>query len=314
MAGFLIKRLLYAALQLLLVGTLVFSLLHLLPGDPVMVVLGSERMPDPEVIEAVRTELGLNQPLHIQYLDWLGGMLQGDMGTSLANEKPVWDRVFTRVPRTLQLVGAAMLLASVIGVSLGAIAALQWNRLTDNVVSAIASVGISIPVYVAGTILVLVFAVQLQLLPNAGYTPPDRDLMGFLRALTLPAITLALTPTAIITRTTRSNLVDVRFQDYVRTARSKGLPEWRVVSRHMLRNAFIPVLTIIGIQMGTLLGGTVIVEFIFNWPGLSTLLITSIERRDYPVVQGIVLVIATLFILINLFVDIAYGWLDPRIR
>jgi peptide/nickel transport system permease protein len=208
----------------------------------------------------------------------------------------------------------AMLLASTIGVFLGVTAALNWNTPRDSLVNIISAVGMSVPVYVVGTLLVLLFAVQLRWLPNAGYVSAQEDFGEFLRRLTLPIITLSLAPMAIITRTTRSSLLEVRFSDYVRTAYAKGLRSQTVVIRHMLRNAFIPVVTIIGIQMGALLGGTVIVEFIFNWPGLSTLLITSIQRRDYPVVQGIVLVIATLFILINLLVDLLYSWLDPRIR
>ena len=314
MSRYLIQRLVLAALQVWLVGTLVFSLLHILPGDPVLVILGSERTPDPEVLEAVRARLGLDKPLGEQYVNWLADLVQGDLGLSLSNDQPVWDRISARLPRTLELVIGAMLLASTIGVFLGVTAALNWNTPRDSLVNIISAVGMSVPVYVVGTLLVLFFAVQLRWLPNAGYVSAQEDFGEFLRRLTLPMITLSLAPMAIITRTTRSSLLEVRFSDYVRTAYAKGLRSQTVVIRHMLRNAFIPVVTIIGIQMGALLGGTVIVEFIFNWPGLSTLLITSIQRRDYPVVQGIVLVIATLFILINLLVDLLYSWLDPRIR
>lgn len=314
MSRYLIQRLVLAALQVWLVGTLVFSLLHILPGDPVLVILGSERTPDPEVLEAVRARLGLDKPLGEQYVNWLADLAQGDLGLSLSNDQPVWDRISARLPRTLELVIGAMLLASTIGVFLGVTAALNWNTPRDSLVNIISAVGMSVPVYVVGTLLVLLFAVQLRWLPNAGYVSAQEDFGEFLRRLTLPMITLSLAPMAIITRTTRSSLLEVRFSDYVRTAYAKGLRSQTVVIRHMLRNAFVPVVTIIGIQMGALLGGTVIVEFIFNWPGLSTLLITSIQRRDYPVVQGIVLVIATLFILINLLVDLLYSWLDPRIR
>lgn len=279
-----------------------------------LVILGSERTPDPEVLEAVRARLGLDKPLGEQYVNWLADLVQGDLGLSLSNDQPVWDRISARLPRTLELVIGAMLLASTIGVFLGVTAALNWNTPRDSLVNIISAVGMSVPVYVVGTLLVLFFAVQLRWLPNAGYVSAQEDFGEFLRRLTLPMITLSLAPMAIITRTTRSSLLEVRFSDYVRTAYAKGLRSQTVVIRHMLRNAFIPVVTIIGIQMGALLGGTVIVEFIFNWPGLSTLLITSIQRRDYPVVQGIVLVIATLFILINLLVDLLYSWLDPRIR
>ena len=314
MFGFLAKRLLLAFLQVLLVGTLVFGLLHLLPGDPVLVILGSERTPDAETIEAVRTKLGLDRPLLEQYTNWLSGALTGDLGASLANDAPVWDRIMTRLPRTVELVSAAMLVASMLGILFGMIAALNWNQIGDRLMSLIAVIGISTPVYVVGTLLVLVFAVQLHWLPNAGYAAPSENFPEFLRKLILPTIALSFGPLAIITRTTRSVLLEVRFQNYIRTARSKGLREIVVVRQHMLRNALIPIVTLIGIQMGSLLGGTVIVEYVFNWPGLSTLLIQSIQRRDYPVVQGIVLVIAALFIVINLFVDILYGFLDPRVR
>jgi peptide/nickel transport system permease protein len=314
MFRFLAKRFVFALIQVVLVGTVVFGLLHLLPGDPVLVILGSERTPDPETIEAVRAKLGLDRPLVVQYGDWISGLFTGDLGTSLSNNQPVWDRVMARLPRTIELVGAAMLGASVLGILFGMVAALNWNRLGDRLMSLLAVVGISTPVYVVGTLLVLFFAVQLRWLPNAGYTAPGENFSDFLRKLILPAVALSFGPLAIITRTTRSVLLEVRFQNYIRTARAKGLHEMVVVRRHMLRNALIPVVTIIGIQMGSLLGGTVIVEHIFNWPGLSTLLIQSIQRRDYPVVQGIVLVIAALFILINLFVDILYGFLDPRVR
>lgn len=314
MSSYLFRRLGFAVVQIWLVVTIVFSLLHLIPGDPVLVVLGSERMPAPEVIDAVRERLGLNKPLGEQYIAWLTDVTRGDLGNSLSNDELVWDRVSLRLPRTIELVVCAMLLATLIGITLGAIAALNWNTFRDSFVTALSAVGMSTPVYVTGTLLVLIFAVQLRWLPNAGYVAAGENFVEFFRRLTLPAIALCLTPMAIITRTTRASLLEVRFSDYVRTAYAKGLRHRTVVIRHMLKSAFIPVVTMIGIQMGALLGGTVIVEYIFNWPGLSTLLITSIQRRDYPVVQGIVLVIAALFILINLFVDLIYGWLDPRIR
>jgi len=312
---FIIKRLLIAVLQLFLVGTAVFALLHLLPGDPVLIVLGSEQTtPDPEVVEAVREKLGLNKPLHIQYIDWAKGVVQGDLGDSLVDNSPVAEKIAARLPRTMQLVTAGIILAVIIGLPLGILAALTWNTIWDRLLSLFGAAGISLPVYVAGTLLVLVFAIELDWLPVAGYTAPSEDLYEFFERLTLPAIALALSPAAIITRMTRSSMLEARSQDYIRTARAKGLAEYVVVIRHMLRNALIPIVTVVGLQMGTLIGGTVLVEYIFNWPGLSTLLVTSIGRRDYPIVQGVVLVSASLFILINLAVDIIYGILDPRIR
>lgn len=315
MHKFIFKRLLIAALQLLLVGTGVFALLHLLPGDPVMIVLGTEQStPDPEVVEAVRERLGLDEPLHIQYVNWAKAVVQGDLGRSLGDNSPVTEKIASRLPRTMQLVMAGIILAVLVGLPLGILAALTWNTVWDRLLSLFGAAGISLPVYVVGMLLVLLFGVELQWLPVAGYTAPSENLSGFFENLILPAVALALSPAAIITRMTRSSMLEARNQDYIRTARAKGLTERVVIVRHMLRNALIPIVTVVGLQMGTLIGGTVLVEYIFNWPGLSTLLVTSIGRRDYPIVQGVVLVSASLFILINLAVDILYGILDPRIR
>ncbi len=301
-------------LLVLLVETIVFSLVHLLPGDPVMIILGSEHTPDPQVVQAVRTRLGLDQPLQVQYVRWLQGLAQRDLGTSLVDESPVWDTIADRLPRTLELVTVAMLLATCIGVPFGIFAALRWNGLWDRLLSIAAAVGISSPVYVVGSLLALAFGVSLRWLPIAGYASIGDGWIEHLRRLVLPAITLALGPTAIITRMTRSSMLEVLNQDYVRTARAKGLIESVVVTRHMLSNALIPIVTVIGLQMGTLIGGSVLVEYVFNWPGISTLLVTALGRRDYPVVQGVILTSASLFIVFNMVVDMLYGWLDPRVR
>jgi ABC-type dipeptide/oligopeptide/nickel transport system permease component len=301
-------------LLILLVETIVFSLIHLLPGDPVMVILGSEHTPDPAVIQAVRAQLGLDQPLPVQYVRWLSKLMRGDLGESLVDGSSVSDAIAERLPRTLELVGVAMALATLFGIPLGIFAALRWNQGWDRLLSVLGTLGISTPVFVVGALLVLVFGVTLRWLPVAGYTPITDSWTEHLRRLTLPAITLALGPMAIITRMTRSSMLEVLRQDYVRTARAKGMREWLVVTRHMLRNALVPIVTVIGLQMGTLIGGSVLVEYIFNWPGLSTLLITSLGRRDYPMVQGVILTSASLFILFNMLVDMSYGYLDPRVR
>lgn len=314
MVNFIAQRLLWAVFQVLLVGTVVFALLHLLPGDPALIIIGSESSPDPKVVEAVRERMGLNDPLYVQYGNWLAGLIRLDLGRSLVDNSPVWNTLSQRLPRTLQLVSAGIVLATILGVPLGVIAALKWNSVWDRLLSLFGAVGISLPVYVFGMLLVLAFGVQLKWLPVAGYEPPGRDFAAFAAKLTLPAITLALGPMAVITRVTRSSMLEVRGQEYVVTARAKGLREQVVIYRHMLRNALIPVVTVIGLQVGTMIGGTVLVEHIFNWPGLSTLLLRAIGRRDYPTVQGVVLVSASFFVLINLLVDILYGFLDPRIR
>ena len=279
-----------------------------------MIIIGSESTPDPKVVEAVRERMGLNDPLIVQYVHWVSDLAHLDLGRSLVDNSPVWDTISHRLPRTLQLVGAGILLATLLGIPLGVLSALTWNSMWDRALSLFGAVGISLPVYVFGMLLVLGFGVQLKWLPVAGYEAPGDDFQAFLEKLVLPAITLALGPMAIITRVTRSSMLEVRGQEYIVTARAKGLRERAVIYRHMLRNGLIPVVTVIGLQVGTLIGGTVLVEYIYNWPGLSTLLLRAVRRRDYPTVQGIVLVSASFFILINLTVDILYGFLDPRIR
>lgn len=314
MSRFIIQRLGLAVLLVFLVATIVFALIHLMPGDPVMVILGSERTPDPAVVEAVRTRLGLDQPLPTQYMNWVSRIARLDFGSSLVDERSVWMTLAERLPRTMELVLLAITLATLVGVPMGLLAALKRNQVEDSLLSLLAAVGISAPVYVIGTLLVLLFGVTLRWLPVAGYVSFSDAPLQHIQRLILPVITLSLGPMAIITRMTRSSLLDVLGQDYVRTARAKGLRHEVVLYRHALRAALIPVVTAIGLQMGMLIGGSVLVEYIFNWPGLSTLLVTAISRRDYPIIQGVILVTSTLFILINTVVELLYGYLDPRIR
>lgn len=314
MGRFLVQRLAIAVVLVLLVATVVFALIHLMPGDPVLVILGSERTPDPAVVEAVRAKLGLDQPLAVQYARWLGNLLRLDFGSSLVDNRPVWDTLAERLPRTLELVLLAVVLSCLVGIPMGVLAALRRNQAPDTVLSLLAAAGISTPVYVVGTLLVLLFGVTLRWLPVAGYVAFAESPAQHIQRLILPVIALSLGPTAIIMRLTRSSLLDVLGQDYVRTARAKGLHNQVVIYHHAVRAALIPVVTAIGLQMGILIGGSVLVEYIFNWPGLSTLLVTAIGRRDYPIVQGVILVSSSLFILINLVVELMYGYLDPRIR
>ena len=314
MGRFVVQRLALAVVLVFLVATVVFALIHLMPGDPVLVILGSERTPDPAVVEAVRAKLGLDQPLPAQYTRWLGNMARLDFGNSLVDDRPVWTTLAERLPRTLELVLLAITLATLIGIPMGVVAALRRNQAQDTLLSMLAAVGISAPVYVIGSLLVLLFGVTLRWLPVAGYVAFGVSPVQHIQRLILPVIALSLGPTAIITRLTRSSLLDVLGQDYIRTARAKGLRHQIVIYRHAVRAALIPVVTAIGLQMGTLIGGSVLVEYIFNWPGLSTLLVTAIGRRDYPTVQGVILVSSTLFILINMLVELMYGYLDPRIR
>jgi ABC-type dipeptide/oligopeptide/nickel transport system permease component len=312
--GYLAQRVVVAFVQILVAVTLVFAFLHLLPGDPVLIILGSERSVEPEQIAAVRHTLGLDQPVPVQYANWLQQLVRLELGTSLVDNSPVRATIGERFPRTLELVMASTLLAVVVAVPMGVVAALRRNRAPDLLLSGASALGISLPVYVTGLLLVLFFGVVLRWLPTQGYVEFSDDPIDHLLHLALPAVVLAFGLAATVTRMTRSSLLEVLGQDYVRTARAKGVHEQRVVYGHALRNALIPVVTVIGIQVGALIGGAVLVEYIFNWPGMSTLLITAISRRDYPTVQGVVLVASAFLIFVNLGVDLLYGFLDPRIR
>lgn len=314
MTTFIVRRLLVAIVQLLVVVTLVFFLLYLLPGDPVLVILGSEGATDATAVAAVRERLGLDRPLWRQYLGWLGDLARLDLGVSLLDGTPVWRDIAARLPRTLELVGIAVGLGAIFGVLLGTLAALRRGGLADWTLVTFTTLGISVPVYVIGSLAILVFALQLGWLPTSGFRAFSVDPVEHVRRLIMPALTLSIAPTAIITRMMRSSLLEVLRADYVRTARAKGLAPVRVLAFHAIRTSLIPIVTVIGLQLGTLIGGSVLVEHVFNWPGISSLLIAAIHRRDYGVVQGVIVVTASLFILINLLVDLAYGALDPRIR
>lgn len=315
MLTFLARRLLIAAGLVLLVLTLIFSALHFVPGDPAVLLLtaGDGGPPSPQAVENVREQLGLNQTLTTQYLQFLGGVFTGDLGESFRTSLPVLDSIGDRLPRTLLLVGYAALLAVLFGVTLGALAARRGGRI-DTLVTTLSSIGVALPVFVFGAVLILIFSLQLQLLPAGGYVDFGTDPWGAIRSLTLPAISLAVGFGSEIARMTRSAVLEVQDQDWVRTAKSIGLAPYKVFSRHIMRNSWTPVVTVIGVGFGTLLGSTVLVETVFNYPGLSSLLIEGVTARDYPVVQGIVIVIAFMFISINILVDLIYGILDPRVR
>lgn len=315
MAGFIAKRLLVAAGMIFFVVTFVFLALYMVPGDPAEVMLATEGgAPSPEAVAETRVKLGLDRPLLDQYVGYLGRLARGDLGTSFTDDEPVLHNVLQRLPRTLELIAAATLLSILIGLPLGTLAALKHGSAIDRALGLWASFSNSVPVFVLGTVLVLLFALTLKWMPAGGYTPfaisPGRHLLQLL----MPAVSIAVGFSAIILRMSRATVLDVLQQDWVRTARSKGLSERRVVVAHVVRNALGPVLTLTGLQMGAMLGGTVLVEYVFNWPGLSGLLVRAVESRDYPEVQGIVLVIAVLFIVLNLVVDILYSALDPRVQ
>lgn len=315
MLFFILKRLAMGVGLVLLVLTLIFSALQLVPGDPAVLLLstGDGGAPSPEAVEKLREQLGLNQPLLTQYLSFLSGVFTGDLGESFRTSQPVLEAIGARLPRTLMLVVFATVLSIVVGVAMGAIAARRGGWV-DTLVTALSSIGVALPVFVFGAVLILLFSITLKWFPAGGYVDPSKDLLGSLASLTLPAIALAVGFAAQIARMTRSAVLEVQTQDWVRTAKSIGLAPFTVFRRHVLRNSLTPVVTVVGIGFGTLLGSTVLVERVFNYPGLSSLLVDGVTTRDYPVVQGVVIVIALLFIAINIVVDIIYGILDPRVR
>lgn len=309
-----LRRLMMALMQLLVIATLVFSIMYIMPGDPVMMLLGSESDPSPAAVAAMRERLGLDQPMMTQYFHWMRGLLELDLGKSILNGYPVMDTIRDNLPRTLELALAAVIIGTLIGVPLGMLAALNRGKPLDAALTSFSTLGISLPVYILGALLVLLFALELRWLPSSGYMDISRNATEHIRRLALPAITLGFGLAASVTRMTRSSVLDILDRDFVRTHRAKGMPERRVIWRHVLRNAAIPIVTIVGLQLGNLMGGTVLVESMFNWPGLSTALVDAIRNRNYPVAQGIVLTIATLYIFINFAVEIMYLILDPRIR
>jgi peptide/nickel transport system permease protein len=311
MLSYLVRRLAIAIVLIIGAATLVFILLHAVPGDPVRIFLGD--FATAEQMQAVRHKMGLDEPLLQQYLNWLSGVARGDLGTSLAQNTSVSGLLLDRLPRTLELALASILLALIVGVPLGIGAALHRGRTPDVLLTLGALGSLSVPVYVSGTVLVLIFAVGLHWLPASGYVDFRQDPLRHLSLLLAPCVTLASHLAASLTRMTRSSVLEVIGQDYVRTARGKGLAGTAVLLRHVLRNALVPITTTVGVQAGNLLGGAVIVETIFAWPGLSSLMFRGIETHDYPVVQGSVLLISALFILFTLLMDVVNALTDPRL-
>lgn len=310
-----VRRALVSVALAWIVVTVVFMALHLVPGDPAEVLLSTGGVsPDPAIVAELRERLGLNRPILEQYAAFLAGLARGDLGNSMVDDYPVLSEIALRLPRTLELVFVGTLIAIVLGMPAGTYAAIHRGGAFDRVASGAAAFLLAIPVFVVGTLLVLVFAQLLRWMPAGGYVPFARDPARHLLLLSMPAIAIGKGLTAVVFRMTRAAVLDALARDYVRTARAKGLTPRRVMLRHVVRNSLTPVLTIIGLHMGTLLGGTVLVEYVFNWPGLSTPLIRAVEGRDYPMVVGIVLTTSGLFLLINLAMDVLYAALDPRVR
>lgn len=312
MTAYLVRRLLALIPVMLVVVTVVFLLIHLIPGDPVAVILGPEATPDQ--IEAARRQLGLDRPLHLQLLSFYGRLLRGDLGHSYFLDRPVTTALWERAEPTAVLTLSALFVAVLIGVPSGIVAGAYQGSWWDRALMTTALLGVCIPGFWLSLNFIYLFSVRLGWLPVAGYASVFQDPVQALRYMVLPAVSLGFNQSALIARIARSCMVDVLHQDYIRTARAKGLSERVVIYLHGFRNALVPVVTVIGITMAILIGGAVVTEIVFNIPGLGRLIISAILRRDYPVVQGVVLVTAAAYVLINLAVDMVYAFIDPRIR
>lgn len=304
MIRYILRRLLYTVPVMLVASLVVFGILHVAPGDPAKLLAGEDARP--EDVALVRANYGLDQPLYVQYGVWLLNVLHGDFGRSIVTRRPVLDEITARLPSTIELAFASLAIAIAGGMAVGIISATRQYSLLDHAMMVLALLGISMPVFWLGIMLIFFFSVDLRWFPTGGTGTPQQ--------LVLPSITLGAASMAVIARMTRSSMLEVIRQDYVRTARAKGLAEQGVVLRHALKNALIPVVTVIGLQFGYLLAGAVLTETVFSRPGLGRLLVTSITSRDFPVVQGTLMLLSISFVLINLLVDILYGYLDPRIR
>jgi peptide/nickel transport system permease protein len=310
--AYILRRLILLIPVMLIVGVVVFMLVHLTPGDPAAVILGQNATG--EQIEALRERLGLNDPLLVQFFQWFGDALRLDFGESLFLGMPVTEALAQRAQPTLLLTTYALMIEILIGVPAGVIAAMKRNSVVDRGLMLMSISGAAIPTFFLGILLILIFAVRLNWLPSGGYTPIEEDPVEHFKGMILPAFTLGFASAGLLARLVRSSMLDVLREDYVRTAMAKGLQYRQVVSRHALRNALIPAITVIGYSLGGLLGGAVVTETVFTIPGMGRLVVQSIARRDYPLIQGAIMIIAAIYVIVNLIVDILYVYIDPRIR
>ena len=317
MWSYIFKRILVAIPTLLIISFMIFSLLYITPGDPVLLMLGSgdTQSVSQEQYDAVRAELGLDKPFFERYMDFITGAVTGDLGTSYITGEDVFDTVMMRMPATLILTVASVLVGLLVAVPLGILAAVKHNSIWDSIATFLATIGVSLPKFWFGLVLIIYLSLRLKIFPSQGIAYIDRDGLGaFLSHLFLPAVSLGLGLAATQTRMIRSSMLEVLNQDYIRFAKSKGFKDKIVIIRHAFKNAMIPVVTVLGSEIGALMGGAVVTETIFSWPGVGRLAMNSIARRDYPMIQGNTLILCAIFLLINLFVDIIYAWLNPRIR
>jgi peptide/nickel transport system permease protein len=314
MSHYLIRRLIYIFPVLLGVSVIVFTLVHLTPGDPARIMLGAAARP--EDVARLRHELGLDRPVYVQYFSWLGRVLQGDFGTSISLRRPVLPEILERFGNTVLLSSAAMVISFSLGIALGVLSAVKRGSIFDRVVMLLATFGLSLPSFWFAMMLIIVFSVRLGVLPGTGMTSSigGGGVLDIARHMILPAVALAVVPLAVIARYTRSAMLEVIAQDYVRTARAKGVAERSVITRHVLRNTMVVIVTMLGLQIGFLLAGAVYIENVFSWPGIGQMLVTAILKRDFPLIQGGVLLVASSYVAINLITDLAYGYLDPRIH
>jgi peptide/nickel transport system permease protein len=310
--GYILRRVLQTIPVLILTSVIVFALLRLVPGDPAIVLAGGDA--SPEVLDAIRADLGLDQPIVTQYVIWIGNALRGDLGHSYASRMDVSQLLMLKLPATVELAVAAFALALIISLPLGIISGLKVRTRTDITISAFTAFGIGLPNFWIGILFILLFSLNLRWLPPGGRVAFDQDPGRALQSLILPALTLAIPQAAIFARFIKGAVVDVMYEDYVRTARAKGLADTVVALRHICANALIPVVTVLGMQFGRMLGGAVIIESVFTWPGVGRLLLDAIGARDYAVIQGGLLVLVTIFVFVNLLTDLSYGFLDPRVR
>lgn len=306
------KRLLSLVPVLLIVSIVIFMIIHLTPGDPASMLLGEEATE--EQIQALRADMGLDLPIVAQYFHWIGNALQGDLGTSYFMRQPVTDAILSHLAPTISVALIAGTISLLISIPIGILAATRRGTNTDRTVMGVSLIGMSVPSFLLGLFLILLFGVKLRWLPVAGYQPITDGFLGHIKYLILPSIALGSMHAALIARMTRSSLLEVLNMNYIKTARSKGVHEYLIITRHTLRNAFLPILTVIGQTFGSLIAGAVVTETIFNIPGIGQLIINSVERRDYAVIQGVVLFVTCTYVLINLIVDLLYGVIDPRVR
>ncbi len=312
MFAFILKRMAAALPVMAVVAAVVFAILRLTPGDPAAILAGDSATP--EQLDAIRKNLGLDQPIYLQFIQWVGHMLQGDFGTSLLSGTPVMEMISQRMGPSIALCISTIIVAIVVAIPLGVLAAWRQGKVLDRMVMAASVLGFSIPVFVTGYVLILMFSLGLGWFPVQGYKPLEEGILPFLRSITLPTLALSTVYIALIARITRTSVIEVMNEDFIRTARAKGLSERAVLLGHALRNAAVPIVTIIGVGVAMLIGGVVVTESVFNLPGLGRLVVEAVLARDYPVIQGLILLFALVYVLINLLVDVSYTIFDPRIR